>query len=134
MTREEAKKFYPILQAYAEGKAIESRIAPSAVKCKDTPNDWSEMAEIEHWNNVEYRVKSEPKYRPFKDTDECWQEMQKHKPLGWVRDEPMMCSVLNIGIDGIIIHNGVDNSWYDFKNAFNLTFADGTPFGIKVEE
>lgn len=32
MTREEAKEFYPIMQAYAEGKVIESRTKPSTVK------------------------------------------------------------------------------------------------------
>lgn len=84
MTREEAKEFYPILQAYAEGKVIESRTKPSTVKGTDVPNDWTEMKEIEFWNNTEYRIKPESKYRPFKDTKECWQEMQKHQPFGWI--------------------------------------------------
>ena len=35
-------------------------------------NDWTEMKEIEFWNNTEYRIKPEPKYRPFKDAKECW--------------------------------------------------------------
>lgn len=56
MTKEEAKEFYPILQAFAKGEAIECRTKPSAVKGTDVPNDWTEMKEIEYWNNVEYRI------------------------------------------------------------------------------
>ena len=56
MDRNQAKEFYPILQAFAEGKVIECRTKPSAMKCTDVPNDWTEMKEIEYWNNVEYRI------------------------------------------------------------------------------
>lgn len=63
MNRHQAKEFYPILQAYAEGKVIESRTKPSTVKGTDVPNDWTEMKEIEFWNNTEYRIKPESKYR-----------------------------------------------------------------------
>lgn len=68
MTREESKAFYPILQAYAEGKVIECRTKPSAVDGTDVPNDWTEMKEIEYWNNTEYRIKPEPAffYQPVK--------------------------------------------------------------------
>lgn len=43
MDRNQAKEFYPILQAFAEGKAIECRTKPSALECTDVPNDWAEM-------------------------------------------------------------------------------------------
>ena len=85
MTREESKEFFPIMQAFAEGEVIECRTKPSAVKGTYIPNDWTEMKEIEFWNNTEYRVKPEQKYRPFRDAKECWQEMQKHQPFGWVK-------------------------------------------------
>lgn len=57
----------------------------SAVKGTSVPNDWTEIKEIEFWNNTEYRVKPEPEYRPFKDAKECWAEMQKHQPFGWTK-------------------------------------------------
>lgn len=76
MDRNQAKEFYPILQAYAEGKVIECRTKPSTVKGTDVPNDWTEMKEIGYWDNIEYRIKPEPKYRPFKNAEECWQEMK----------------------------------------------------------
>ena len=38
MNRIEAKEFYPILQAFAEGKVIECRTKPSSLKGSGTPN------------------------------------------------------------------------------------------------
>ena len=46
MDRNQAKEFYPILQAYAEGKVIESRTKPSTVKGTDVPNDWTEIKRL----------------------------------------------------------------------------------------
>ncbi len=79
MDRNQAKEFYPILQAYAEGREIECRTKPSAVEGTDVPNDWTEIKDISFWNNTEYRIKPEPTYRPFKDAEECWTEMKKHQ-------------------------------------------------------
>lgn len=85
MNRNQAKEFYPILQAFAEGKGIECRTKPSTIEGTDVPNDWTEMKEIEYWNNTEYRIKPEPIYRPFKDAEECWMEMLRHEPFGWIK-------------------------------------------------
>ena len=124
MTREEAKKFYPILQAFAEGRVIETRTDPSTLKRKDTPNGWAEMKEIEFWNNTEYRVKPEPKYRPFKDAKECWQEMQKHQPIGWTKLIGAIEYSFITDVDDTINYSGAIKEY---------TFADGTPFGIREE-
>lgn len=134
MDRNQAKKFYPILQAYAEGKVIETRTDPSTLKRKDTPNDWTEMKEIEFWKNTEYRIKPEPKYRPFKNAEECWNEMQKHQPFGWVKDRHGSKFVIeNVDSRGFV--DVYDEDICSFKEVFeNRTFADGLPFGIKVEE
>lgn len=124
MDRNQAKEFYPILQAFAEGKAIECRTKPSALsKSWQGMNDWTEIKEIEYWDNIEYRIKPEPKYRPFKDAEECWQEMLKHQPFGWVKYANKY-----ISISAIDSNNDYEIDFDDY------TFADGTPFGIKVEE
>lgn len=83
MDRNQAKDFFPIMQAFAEGKVIECRTKPSAVEGSDVPNDWTEMKELEYWNNIEYRIKqqSEAKFRPFNTEEECWQEIRKHEPF-----------------------------------------------------
>lgn len=88
-------------------------------------NDWTEMKEIEFWNNTEYRIKPEPKYRPFKNAEECWAEMQKHQPFGWTK--------LIGAIEYSFITDVDDNT--NYSGAIKeYTFADGTPFGIKEEE
>ena len=135
MDRNQAKEFYPILQAFSEGKVIECITKPSAVKGTYIPNDWTEMKEIEFWNNTEYRIKSEPKYRPFKNAEECWQEMQKHQPFGWIKCEEGCFNIVYVtdeyvGLadpDGSSILLASKNSYQD------NTFADGTPFGVKEE-
>ena len=133
MNRKQAKEFYPFLQAFAEGKIIETRRKPSAVKGTDIPNDWTEMKEIEFWNNTEYRVKSEPKYRPFKDAEECWLEMQKHQPFGWVKWNDVRYNIYAVSSTSVCLINGNCENM-DFAYAYQkLTFADGTPFGVKVE-
>ena len=133
MTREEAKEFYPFLQAFAEGKVIESRTKPSAVKGIYVPNEWTEMKEIEYWNNTEYRVKPEPKFRPFKNAEECWQEMQKHQPFGWVKSTLFKDLALVERVTTLYVE--INRDIIDYKDALEkFTFADGTPFGVKVEE
>ena len=137
MDRNQAKEFYPILQVFAEGKVIECRTKPSAVKGISVPNDWTEIKEIGYWDNIEYRIKPEPKYRPFKDAEECWQEMLKHQPFGVVKDK-YFANYQTHRAFTCLVTNGCHFRGYEdetFENSFkNLLFADGTPFGVKVEE
>jgi hypothetical protein len=138
MNRNQAKEFYPFLQAFAEGKIIETRRKPSAIKGTSVPNNWAEMTEIEFWNNTEYRIKPESKYRPFKNAEECWQEMLKHQPFGWLMSQNGEVNSLIIFIDneGIVIgdrNNGVIG-FVTATDLFKIKFADGTPFGVKMEE
>ena len=136
MTREESKAFYPILQAFAEGKVIECRTKPSALsKSWQDMNEWTEMKEIEFWNNTEYRVKPKPKYRQFKDAEECWQEMQNHQPFGWLKDNGDGHRTLITVVDNedMMALNRITG--WDFLSIMNMyVFADGTPFGVKIEK
>ena len=133
MDRNQAKEFYPIMQAFAEGKIIETRRKPSAVKGTDIPNDWTEMKEIEFWNNTEYRVKPEPTYRPFKNGEECWQEMQKHQPFGWVKSTLFKDLALVKRVTTLYVE--INRDIIDYKDALDkFAFADDTNFGVKVEE
>ena len=133
MTREESKAFYPILQAFAEGKVIECRTKRSALsKSWQDMNEWTEMKEIEFWNNTEYRVKPKPKYRPFKDAEECWKEMLKHKPFGWVKSTLFKDFALVKRVTTLYVE--INREIIDYKDALDkFTFADGTNFGVKVE-
>ena len=128
MNRNQAKELLPIIQAYAEGKAIESRCI------KGDKSLWYDDEDPSFDNDFEYRLKSEQKYRPFKDAEECWDEMQKHQPFGWVIDRD--------GDKTFIGSINSDNSIFTcsseilfLKELFeDFTFVDGTPFGIKKEE
>ena len=125
MTREEAKELLPIIQAWAEGKSIQYQTDSKS---------WSDITkDLYPCNHPSlYRIKPEPKYRPFKNQEECWQEMQKHQPFGWIKDIYIQClrNITSIGNNKFDIC--LDNSIRHFNTAFNdFTFADGTPFGIK---
>ena len=132
MTREEAKVLLPIIQAFAEGKVIECRIKPSALsKSRQDMNEWTEMKKIEFWNNTEYRVKSKPKYRPFKDAEECWQEMSKHQPFVWVKSTLFKDLALVNRVTTLYVE--INRDIIDYKDALDkFTFAEGTNFGVKV--
>ena len=135
MKRVEVKVLLPIIQAFAEGKVIECRTKPSLIEGSDVPNDWTEMKEIEFWNNTEYRVKPEQKYRPFRDAKECWQEMQKHQPFGWVKLKDTESGYYMLkGIASQVVI-GFNETPFSYKKVFeDYTFADELTFGIKVEE
>lgn len=136
MTREEVKEMLPILQAFAEGKVIVCRTKPSAVEGTDVPNDWTEIKEIEFWKNIEYLIKPEPKYRPFANAEECWAEMQKHQPFGWVKCKEGYYNIVYVD-DYYVGLADKDNSsiLLASKNSYqDNTFADGTTFGVKIEE
>lgn len=130
MNRQQAKELLPIIQAFADGKTIQ-------YNCENENPQWMDVQPNERVDFSQhpsrYRIKPAQKYRSFHNAEECWQEMQKHQPFGWVKDGSRMCNVINIREDGVIAHNGVDNSWYDFERSFKLTFADCTPFGIREE-
>lgn len=126
MNREQAKKLLPIIQAFAEGKTIEIRS-----NSKYNPGEWIETATPTFdIKSHEYRIKPEPKYRPFKDKEECWLEMLKHKPFGWVKYRKAFISLITeVSLNCVSIGKN-----YYFKEAREVfTFADGTPFGIKEE-
>ena len=130
MNRKEAAELLPIIQAFAEGKAIESRCI------KGDTSLWYDDEDPSFDNDLEYRIKPEPKYRPFKDAEECWQEMQKHQPFGWVKNLSCYYNITAVSnIDVVLANFSMCTFTQSFIKIMNdFTFADGTPFGVKVEE
>lgn len=129
MDREQAKELLPIIQAFAEGRPIEF---------KDSYGKWVVGETLAfNWPLKNYRIKPEPKYRPFVNAEECWQEMQKHQPFGWVKDKEEGYKVAITKVNdnentGFMAING--KSEWKLKELIECyTFADGTPFGIKEE-
>ncbi len=129
MDRNQAKELLPIIQAYAEGKSIEFS------SITDVSKAWREVTDfpIGMIENFKFRIKPEPKYRPFKDAEECWAEMQKHQPFGWLKSKEKGYYSFITMLNNRFRLNGYDGWWFD-DTINKFTFVDGTPFGIKVEE
>lgn len=121
MTQEETKELLPIMQAYTEGKTIE---------CSCDGKSWSKI-DFPSWiPNMHYRIKPEPKYRPFKSQEECWNEMLKHQPFGWIRSKLSKILYQIDTIDDTVYFN---RGFFSYSVIFdNCDFVDGTPFGIKI--
>ena len=125
MDRNQSKKLLPIIQAYAEGKTIQSRCI------KGDKSLWYDDDDPSFDNDLEYRIKPEPRYRPFKDAEECWNEMQKHKPFGWVNYNGYRANIAAVMGSAITFVNNKGYTLF-FQQAFEgCTFIDKQPFGIK---
>ena len=93
------------------------------------------MKELEYWVNVDYRIKPEPKYRPFANAEECWKEMLRHEPFGWLKCVSCCYNIVSISnIDVSMADVSGDIVTLRFCEVMGSdTFADGTPFGVKEE-
>ena len=124
MTKEEVKELLPIMQAFAEGDEIQYR---------NNYNEWIDVKTGEGLCFTRpsscYRIKPEPKYRPFKSQEECWQEMLNHQPFGWVKapNGELFC-IDKVFDEGVVYKHS--SCRFDEYLEGNYTFADGTPFGI----
>lgn len=134
MKRENVKKNIGIISAFADNKTIQ---------ILNERGEWVDLTEREGLpigileeepNN--FRIKPEPKYRPFKDAEECWQEMQKHQPFGWVKDKKDGHHALITAVDDDTCGMSLNgNAAWSLSGIMDLfTFADGVPFGMKEEE
>lgn len=131
----EIQRLLPIFQAIADGRIIQ---------VSENGNDWLDIDGEEEGlflntlidNPQCYRIKPEPKYRPFANAEECLAEMQKHQPFGWITYRCAFFHVIYIedkligygSACGTILHSKFNDALEEFK------FADGLPFGVKLDE
>ena len=132
MTREQAKELLPIIQAWAEGKNIQFL----------SDGEWHDINQADFTCYPDkYRIKPEPKYRPFKSQEECLQEMLKHQPFGWLKSKMngrFSCIGEVYGSDGFeTVYIALSTSESLSRSSDSMfeqyTFYDGTTFGIKEE-
>lgn len=126
MTRAEVKELLPIIQAWEEGKEIQ---------VKSRSGKWTDIEKNEElsfaYSPSDYRIKPKPKYRPFKNQEECWNEMKEHQPFGWIKNEcGNIFNIIAIFKNSIQINKCI-HDYYELGTKFK--FIDGTPFGIKEE-
>ena len=127
------KELLPIIQALAEGKTIQDKI--------EGVTDWVDTDEINleyNGQRLKHRIKPEPKYRPFKTKEECWNEMLKHQPFGWLKakESKSVALIGNVYMDKEvwIVWTTNEKDLYSASEIFNnYVFADGTPFGVKED-
>lgn len=129
--RNEAKILVPIISAYAEGSILQYKEKEVWRDIEDSEG-LSIKTIIEEAEN--YRIK--PEYRPFKDAEEYWKEMEKHQPFGWVKDKKDGHHALITAVDDDTCGMSLNgNAAWSLSGIMNLfTFADGVPFGAKLEE
>ena len=132
MTREQAKELLPIIQAWAEGKNIQFL----------SDGEWHDINQADFTCYPDkYRINPEPKYRPFKTQEACWNEMQKHQPFGFLvsKDDGYFYLIVSVQSendfkDVVITLATEPNTEYSCTYIFeHYVFSDGTPFGIKEE-
>ena len=135
MTKEEIKRRAELYSALAEGKTIQ---------ILNMEGNWVDV-EVKKLNYIpetlKFRIKPKSQYRPFKTQEECWNEMLKHQPFGWVKSKK---SGSHFSIGSVLWDKEFDDVFVTFacdgmlgrssKSMFeDFTFSDGTPFGIKEE-
>ena len=165
MTREEINKFLANTKVYVAGQREEiqkklfslgykwingsTEVNESPFLFIYTNMSFSRCSDMTYFsNNIKREISAEeilsleitePTYRPFENKEECWQEMLKHQPFGWLKAKdsrsPRLIGNIYLNIDEEVYivwaYNGVVNSASDAF--YNYTFADGTPFGIKED-
>ena len=129
--KEEVKSVMNIIQAFADGKTIQA-IDPYE-------DEWVDQAGLNFKAlfDGQYRIKPEPKYRPFANAEECWQELLKHKPFGWIKpksdDVIGKFMLIDSLMDKVVtVRTNVRFNYHELLEHY--TFADRTPFGIIEEE
>ena len=136
MTVQEIREAAKVMEAYANGKKIQcndNRLGNGEWVTTDNPSF--------NWDKYAYRIKPESQYRPFKTQEECWNEMLKHRPFGWVKSKK---GERHFSIGSVLWNNDFNDVFVTFafdgmlgrssKSVFeDFTFDDGTPFGIKEE-
>lgn len=115
MTREEINRVLANTKVYVAGKSTEIQkklfslgyewnSGSTEVKHTESPflfiytnmsfSRCSDMTDFSNHKNKEISAEeilslkvTEPDYRPFKDIEECWNEMKKHEPFGYVKSK-----------------------------------------------
>ena len=136
MTKEETKKEIAkahdriaLMQAYVDGKQIQY--------LNTLEGKWEDTTDPRWSQGSSYRIKPEPNYRPFKNAEECWQEMRKHHPFGWIKNKNnghySMVTKVDADFDKKHIAISGGNIWTLSETMCDYTFADGEPFGLNED-
>lgn len=119
----EARYFSEVLKAYSEGKEIEY---------KNDDGDWvSYNKTLFDLNPYRYRVKPEPKYRPYNNGFDFLESLKVHGPYLQIdQNSPFRLPI-------VIYNNCIEivNTKYSYKDlSEHAIWQDGTPCRVIIEE
>ena len=116
-----------IMKAYENGKTIEQK------RCDETK--WESIVYVEDYPFDfvlnDYRIKSVPKYRPYKSVEEAFQAAKEHGFWVKCKNKESLCTIhdFGVGICGDLYINGYDA--LKFLNDF-VWADDCSQCGIKI--
>ena len=116
-----------IMKAYEYGKPIERRA--------NFTSAWKRLDYVENYSfdffGNEYRIVTEPKYRPYESVEEAFNEAKKHGFWVKSKNKESLCTIhdFGVGICGDLYINGYDA--LKFMNDF-VWCDDGSQCGVKI--
>ena len=116
-----------IMKAYEDGKTIERK--------RYDETKWKSIDNIENYqfnfSKYEYRIATEPKYRPYKSVEEAFNEAKKHE--FWTK-EISTGFIINVGAFGENFEDIYINGYNQNNFLDKFVWADdNSPCGIKIE-
>ena len=116
-----------IMKAYEDGKTIERTIR--------NESKWKSLNYVEDYPFDfvlnEYRIATEPKYRPYKSVEEAFNEAKKHE--FWTK-EISTGFIINVGAFGENFEDIYINGYNQNNFLDKFVWADdNSPCGIKIE-
>lgn len=116
-----------VMQAAKEGKKIEVYDSLKQIWIDAEHPCWD-------WDAEDYRVKPEPKYRPYANSEECFKDVRKHG--GWIAyGGTQYRQITGIGHGcnpNLVKINGCN--WMKFEELIQADWADdGSPCGVLEE-
>jgi|GEM_PF-6791601 len=115
-----------IMKAYEDGKTIERTISDES--------EWESLDYVENYPfdfvMNDYRIATEPKYRPYDSIEEAFNEAKKHG--FWVKNKShnlRMIGIIEGTKSGILYIGGINASEYLNNFVWN---DDGSPCGVKI--
>lgn len=117
-----------VMQAFKEGKKIEIRREGD-----DEGDDWVDICCPKwNWHGYDYRVKPEPKYRPYANAEEAMEAIKKHE--GWVFNKDSDFILITACTDKYVWLNGaIQGISYDRVYEDCVWADDGSPCGVLEE-
>lgn len=132
------KEMIEVMKAFDEGKEIEYRYADRSYK-----DDWEPCPneKLFDWVVFDYRVKPGEKFRPYKDTEEMFDDYCERfhvtrtdygEPFIWIKSKCGIKYLISAIAESHIWTVNATNNMDELLELF--TYKDGSPCGKEVEE